>query len=152
MKVYGTSLPTIQWIYMTVDSCKRRVSWLTKPLAFILTRVFRLRSIFKVILRYINMLFTLLTLFIYSLLSQVSLVSAESFDNINARQLFTLVGSWRVSTNAVSQSAFWLIMKNLTVFGGASRGFFNNHEWTVESAGFPLPCRWLKNFLYSWIR
>ena len=52
------------------------------------------------------MLFTLLTLFIYSLLSQVSLVSAESFDNINARQLFTLVGSLRVSANAVSQSAF----------------------------------------------
>ena len=54
-----------------------------------------------------NMLVTLLTLFIYALLSQVSLVSAESFDNINARQLFTLVGSWRVSINAVSKSAFW---------------------------------------------
>ena len=39
---------------MTVDSCKQKVSWLTKPLAFILKRVFRLRSIFKVILRYMN--------------------------------------------------------------------------------------------------
>ena len=39
----------------------------------------------------------------YSLLLQVSLVSAESFDNINTRQLFTLVGSWKVSINAVSQ-------------------------------------------------
>lgn len=39
----------------------------------------------------------------YSLLLQVSLVSAESFDNINTRQLFNLVGSWRVSINPVSQ-------------------------------------------------
>ena len=126
---------------MTVDSCKQKVSWLTKPLAFIVKRVFRLRSIFKVILRYMNMSVTLLTLFMYSLLSQVSLVSAESFDNINARQLFTLVGSWRVSINALSQSAFWLYR----IRWGLS-GCSNNHEWNVGSAGFPLPCKWLIEF------
>jgi len=38
-----------------------------------------------------------------SLRSQVSLVSTDSFDNINQRQLFTLVGYWRSNTVAIKK-------------------------------------------------